>query len=312
MPSTVRVLVLEEDAAWRQALAQTFESILGHGGQVLTAADAASAERQLRRQPVDVLSLDLNLTGREPSAPGEPLLCDTGRLQLIELASRHRWATAVVLITRSDAEGHNRFIACDHEKLSEAMVSPDEFVRRRFSDRGLVLNKPPRWDLPTSLAHFEQLIRRRLPNLASPGYVLRFGGTAHDPRVSVELARKPVAALSGTDAMLLYALAKLMPHGEFLSDRSVVQIYRGTAGDECRSPGKACTRFAQREVDGFRRRLRKQGVNDRALVRRVRKASVDDDGTGAWRLDASVVVEGLASVNARARGGPGGPALEPA
>ena len=33
------------------------------------------------------------------------------------------------------------------------------------------------------------------------------------------------------------------------------------------------TRLAQREVDGFRRRLRRHGVNDRALILRVRKSA---------------------------------------
>ena len=35
--------------------------------------------------------------------------------------------------------------------------------------RGLVLNKPQRWDLATSVAHFEEVIRRRLPDLAQRG-----------------------------------------------------------------------------------------------------------------------------------------------
>jgi hypothetical protein len=295
----VRILVLEEDPQWRQALSAMYERVLGQRGQVLHAADAASAERQLRREPVDVLSLDLNLSEKrsESDDANAPLMCDTQRLQLVDLASKRRWTKAVVLITKPEADGQSRFIACDEEKLNEAVVSPDEFLRRRFADRGLVLNKPPRWDLPMSLGHFEDLIRRRLPDLAGGGYVLRFGGTDYEPRATIEAAGKPIAALEGRDALLLYALAKLKPDGEFLSDQSALRIYRG--GDD--HEGVSTTPLAQREVDSFRRRLTKHGVNHHALIRRVRKDATSP--SGAWRLDGSVLVHGLASVNVRARGG---------
>ena len=308
-----RVLVLEEDAEWREALAGMYRSILGHRGAVTSASGAAVAERQLRGQPVDVLSLDLNLSeshgGREEGGE-RPLLCDTGRLQLIEVAGKRRWAGAVVLITR-DQGGESRFIACDEAKLNEATVSPDEFVRRRFGERGLVLNKPARWDLPTSIARFEELIRRRLPDLVRPGYTLCFGGTVYDPRVSIEAGRETVAAFEGADAMLLTALVVAGRAGELVSDKSVLEIFRG-GGAACSTNAAGTTRLAQREIDSFRRRLRRQGVNDRALVRRVRKSgsgdgAARDDGlataTGAWRLDGAVAAEGISPLNVRARGG---------
>ena len=328
-PST-RVLVLAGDDPWRGALADMYRSVLGRRGDVLTASTDAVAERQLRDRPVDVLSLDLDLS--EASAGGEgpaggggrgPLLCDAGRLRLIEAAARHRWAGAVVLVIRPDAGGRARFVACDVDKLDEATVSPDEFVRRRFGERGLVLNKPDRWDLPASVARFEAVIRRRLPDLARPSYTLRFGGTRYDPRVTIEAGRHTVAALEGADAMLLAVLVIAGRAGEMLSDRSVLEVYRGRA-----AAGEAgadeVTRLAQREVDGFRRRLRRQGVNDRALVRRVRKAASGDrpaagggigvvvgadvaKGAGAWRLDGAVVAEGMSPLNVRARGGGGLP-----
>jgi CheY-like chemotaxis protein len=300
----IRVLILEDNTDWRQALAGMYAAIFGHRGEVATVADGAIAERLLHKRPVDILSLDLNLSeGRSEGADG-PLKCDSGRLQLIELAARNRWAKSIVLITRSDVEGESRFVACDESKLDEATVSPDEFVRHRFSDRGLVLNKPARWDLPTSLSHFEKLIRRRLPDLARTGYTLRFGGTVHDPRVTIEADRRSIAALVGNDAMLLSALATLARAGEFLSDKSVVEIYRGRAGIDAVDAATA-TRIAQREIDSLRRRLRRHGVNDRALLRRVRKS--DSTGAanpvGAWRIDGSVVTEGMSSIHARGRGG---------
>ena len=192
-----RVLVLEEDASWREALAAMYRSVLGSRGEVQTASEQAAAERQLRERPVDVLSLDLNLSesrgGGESDAGHkamEPLLCDTGRLQLIEAAARRRWA-ARRIDPRTDAEGRSRFVACDEAKLDEATVSPDEFVRRRFGERGLVLNKPARWDLATSIARFTELIRRRLPDLVRADYTLRFGGTPFDPRVTIESGARP-------------------------------------------------------------------------------------------------------------------------
>jgi hypothetical protein len=308
-----RVLVLEEDAQWREALAGMYRSILGRGGEVATASDSAVAERQLKRQPVDVLSLDLNLSegraGTSDVADNGPLLCDTGRLQLIEVAAKRRWAGAVIVITHSGADGQSRFIACDEDKLNEATVSPDEFVRRRFDDRALVLNKPARWDLPTSIARFEELIRRRLPDLARPGYTLQFGGTTYDARVAIKTGRQVVAALEGADAMLLVTLVVAGRAGELVSDRSVLEIYRGR-GAASEADAADATRLAQREIDGFRRRLRRHGVNDRALISRVRKSGSGDraaglPATGAWRLDGAVASEGMSSLNVRARGGHG-------
>src|SRR4051794_32210552 len=121
----IRVLVLDEDPLWREALAGMYSAILGHRGEVITAADDGVAERMLRKQPVDVLSLDLNLSEGHRAGANEPLKCDSGRLQLIEVASRKRWARAVVLITRSDPEGEGRFVTCDQDMLDEATVSPD-------------------------------------------------------------------------------------------------------------------------------------------------------------------------------------------
>src|SRR5258706_5076111 len=207
----IRVLGREDKPDWREALARMYGAILGDGGEVATAVDGAAAERLLQKRPVDVLSLDLNLSEGRSRGEHGPLKCDSGRLQLIELAARNHWAKSIILITRSDGGDEGRFVTCDEGKLNEATVSPDEFLRRRFGDRGLVLNKPLRWDLPTSLAHFEQLIRRRLPNLSRTSCTLRFGGTIHDPRVTIEADRRPIAALIGNDAMLLSALATLAP-----------------------------------------------------------------------------------------------------
>ena len=303
----IRVLVLEENTLWREALAGMYAEILGHRGEVATAADEDIAQRFLRKQPVDVLSLDLNLAEGCRASANEPLKCDNGRLQLIEIASRKRWAKAVVLITRADVDGEGRFVTCDQDMLNEATVSPDEYVRRRFPDRGLVLNKPSRWDLKTSLAHFERLIRRRLPELARTAYTLRFSGTVFDPRVTIEADRRAVAALEGNDARLICSLATIERAGEFLSDRSVVELYRGRAEADVADPA-AITRLAQREVDGLRRRLQRHGVNDRALFHRVRKSDRGgaDSGaaaTGAWRMEGSVLTEGLSSINVRGRGG---------
>ncbi|HEX8911396.1 MAG TPA: hypothetical protein VF796_03475, partial [Humisphaera sp.] len=320
-----RVLVLDGDAAWREALAGVYRSALGPRGEVLTAATDAAAERQLRGRPVDVLSLDLDLSDEHDGGHG-PLLCDAGRLRLIEAAARQRWAGAVVLVIRSGGDsggdgggsGRSRFVACDVDQLDEATVSPDEFVRRRFGERGLVLNKPARWDLAASVERFADVIRRRLADLARPGYTLRFGGTPFDPRVTIEAGRHAVAALEGADAMLLATLVIAGRAGEMLSDRSVLEVYRGRAAAAGASSADA-TRLAQREVDGLRRRLRKHGVDDRALVRRVRKAAAGErtsaadasdvpKGAGAWRLDGSVAVEGMSPLNVRARGGGGIPA----
>lgn len=310
-----RVLVLEEDPGWREALAVMYRSILGRGGELTTASDAAAAERQLQAQPVDVLSLDLCLSERRGEGIDDPLLCDTGRLQLVDVAARRRWARAVVLITKAEIDGaESRFIACDRAKLDEATVSPDEFVRRRFGDRRLVLAQPARWDVPTTLARFEILIRRRLPDLARPEYTLRFGGTVYQPRVTIEAGRSAVAAFEGADALLLAALTVAGRADELVNDRSVVEIFRGRSSAH-EADGAAVTTLAPREIDGLRRRLRKQGVNDRALIRRVRRSgssqrsSADRTGsptvTGAWRLDGAVAIEGMSNLNVRARGGQG-------
>jgi hypothetical protein len=298
------VMILEENSEWRDALAEMYAAILGHRGDILTVTHDTTAERTLRRHPVDLLSLDLNLSHGQRQHATEPLKCDSGRLQLIELAARKQWARAVVLITRADAGDEDRFVLCDQDKLNEATVSPHEFLRRRFSDRGLVLNTPPHWNLATTLTHFEELIRRRLPDLARTGYTLRFGGTAHDPRVSIEADRRQVTALEGTDALLLASLVIVERGGEFLSDRSVLEIYRGRTDAEAPDPAQV-TRLAQREIDGLRRRLQRRGVNDRALFQRIRKSdsAASANHTGAWRIEPSVLTEGMSTINIRARGG---------
>jgi hypothetical protein len=81
-------------------------------------------------------------------------------------------------------------VACDRAKLDEATVSPDDFVRRRLANRA---GPEPAGPLGPAdrIAHFEGLIRARLSDLARPVYTLRFGGTAYDPRVTIEARRRP-------------------------------------------------------------------------------------------------------------------------
>ena len=312
--SLTRVLVLEENAEWREALAGMYRSILGHRGEVIVASDTAVAERQLKRQPVDVLSLDLNLSEGRAGSEG-PLLCDTGRLQLIEVAAKRRWAAGVILITRSEAEdgdGRSRDSSpADEEKLNEATVSPDEFVRRRFDERGLVLNKPARWDLPTTISRFEELIRRRLPDLARPGYTLQFGGTTYEPRVYDQ--SRPGSRgrpWKSSDAMLLAMLVIAGRAGELLSDRSILETAAAAARQVRLTPRRRRVWPKARSTE-FRCCLRRQGVNDRALVHRVRKTGLGDHAaglpgaSGAWRIDGAVASEGTSSLNVRGRGGHG-------
>ena len=110
--------------------------------------------------------------------------------------------------------------------------------------------------------------------------------------------------------MLLAALVIAGRAGELLSDHSILEIYRGSgsSGSSRSAPSAAeVTRLAQREIDGFRRRLRRHGVDDRALVRRVRKSAAGGraaagvpSAVGAWRLDGSVAAEGMSPLNVRA------------
>src|SRR4051794_34505128 len=105
----IRVLVLDDNPDWREALARMFSAILRDGGEVETAVDGAAAERLLKKRPFDVLSLDLDLSEGRSQGAHEPLKCDSGRLQLIELAARNHWAKSIILITRSESDGEGRF-----------------------------------------------------------------------------------------------------------------------------------------------------------------------------------------------------------
>ena len=84
-------LIVEDDPALMQLLVAVLRETLGW--KVVSATDAASAARAFRREPVDVLLLDVNLPG-----------CETGPALLTRLRCSRRWSNPVTIFMSADIE----------------------------------------------------------------------------------------------------------------------------------------------------------------------------------------------------------------
>ena len=105
-----------------------------------------------------------------------------------------------------------------------------------------------------------------------------------------------VRIIHARDAMLLYSLAYIKKSGKPVTKEIACGIYRGR---QVKGLAKSdLSRYADIDINSFRRRLRKLGLSPDDLF--VIERNVDEKERG-WKLHPDVNIRGVATVDARSK-----------
>ncbi|HEX5465101.1 MAG TPA: response regulator transcription factor [Candidatus Limnocylindrales bacterium] len=161
------ILVVDDETR----IVELVRDYLEHAGfGVLTAGDGETAVELARRQPPDLVVLDLGLPGLDG-------------LEVTRTLRRDSNVPIIMLTARDD----------EVDKLLGLEVGADDYLSKPFSPRELV-------------ARVRAVLRRAEPS-ASPSDVIRFGKLTIDrPRMRTQLAGRPID-LTATEFRLLATLA---------------------------------------------------------------------------------------------------------
>ena len=294
MADKIRILVVEDDPQWRSALCDMYRSILGQGRCVVLGAATVQDARELLREQIHLLSLDINL--------GRGLRRDeNGRIQsaygggLVGTASERGSCEAVIVITNAPHDKELPTVVPPGKDPAEVWMALHPDTAKHFPGRNVVLFKDPN----KSIAENSEIFRRRLP----ANYLIQLSRSGRFPppytlavsdqllsRVTVTSgATKGRRMITGIDADFLIALALCAKEGHTLSHSAAMKI--------CLQGHVHSMKRLHSFVNSFRRRLahRQMGIDDKQLFYAVPREG--------WRLDESVRTVGAKTVSARGRGG---------
>jgi CheY-like chemotaxis protein len=144
MPNKHRVLVVEDDPAWRAALSTMFKELLGSRPQV--AVSKSDAEVLLREgSPWDIVSLDLNLVkGQDGKMPGKVDDYLVGQ-ELLEFIEDEKLAHFVVCCTGIASDRKLMAAIPDDAKglITRTVVTIPYLIESLFPQRSMYVPKAP-------------------------------------------------------------------------------------------------------------------------------------------------------------------------
>lgn len=267
---TFRILVVEDVAGWREALAAMYRRIFDKYGKVeLTATDnGEEARRELLARSVDLLSCDINLSEsgyRDEDGDGRNVL---------RFASQRRRAAAVIVPTAITSD--ERLAIVIPQETEVARLTLDVVLEKFFPGRFLRLDKPLDADPVSTTNIWAQHFGEKIVALTQvwpsvrPPYSLLLDGTYYQPRVTIRgTTQETYFVEQSADAEFFYNLADNARVGSPLSEESARKIFADTN--------------AQSAVSTLERRLERAGVDPNRLFERKRKQG--------WRLMPEVMSE---------------------
>lgn len=210
MQTPARLLIVEDDPEISAMLAQSLEAA---GYRVVTAGDGTQMQAALRREPADLVILDIML----PGADG------------LELCRRLRAETDIPVIFLTA-------LGDETDRIVGLELGADDYVTKPFSTREV-------------LARVRSLLRRAsLPAARRPDRVLRFDGWRVDPlRRQVHTPGNTRVTMTTTEFDLLLAFCR--NPGRVLSREDLLSLtHAGLAGPIARSVDVHVSRL-RRKID---------------------------------------------------------------
>ena len=307
----IRVLVVEDDANWNDALCRMYEEILSPVSPVVESANSGPAAiRMIRSREFDLISCDINLGSTHPVVDGLPdrkVEGADGRKVLREVSEKQA-CNGVVVITGIDHDETISMVVPEKGELKRLKMNLDVYIDELFPDKSLCLKKDPDSTISNiqesiiifkEVLPYERLIKlaEALPRLVPP-YTIdlsakykyqneydRDFNLAPNIVIKSRLVRNvSIPIINKADSLFLYSLGKLKDTDQFyISKEFVCEIYNGIDADSC--------------VTSARRRLKKLGLVPKELFLNEWKLG--------WKLNHNVKLQGFGDVDKRNPGSGG-------
>lgn len=303
----IKVLVVEDDANWKEALCQMYKEIIPRC-HVNSASSGLDALRMIENgEKFDLLSLDINLGITHPKTEvGRPDLNVHGAdgRSVLRRAHELNACKGVIVITGLAYDTTLALVIPNKKDLMRVKSTLDEYLEDLFQGRKLYLQKIAGCTAVECVSQYKEVLKREkiirlckvLPCVPPPYTVHYYSGNEDAPSISIRSRSNRAAFMSISDkgdGKFLYWLGKIKDTAPFfVTKKSVCAIYRGEPSKNLNK--SELSQYAETDINSLRRRLRKGGIDPCALFDCVR-------GLG-WKIKPDVTLRGFASVNVRGRG----------
>lgn len=303
----IKVLVVEDDANWKEALCQMYKEIMPQC-HVNSASSGPDALRMIENdEKFDLLSLDINLGIAHPKTEVGHLDLNVhgadGRSVLRRVHELNA-CKGVIVITGLAYDTTLPLVIPDKNDLMRVKSTLDEYLENLFPGRKLYLQKIAGCTAVECVSQYKKVLKREkiirlckvLPRVPPQYTIDYYSGTELAPSILIRSRSDRAAFMQITDkgdALFLYYLGKLKATDPFFVTKDMVcGIYRGKQSKNLNK--SELSQYAETDINSLRRRLRKGGIDPSALFSSVR-------GLG-WKIKPDVIPKGFASVNVRGRG----------
>lgn len=297
----IKVLIVEDDAEWRESLCRMYEEILP-ACHVDSASSGRDALRRIENgDRFNLLSLDINLGSTHPRTEAGHIPGADGRSVLRRAHEKHS-CNGVIVITGL-AYDETLIWVMTEEEIKKVRMTLHASLDGLFPKRNLYLQKISTGTPDECISQYKTVLdRKKLESLcaAIPGVpppytidkqkdeILIKSRTKHDSYISVKHPRD-------RELIRLLCEMKKYPGKSWIEKETVSVIYR--KADETKQSEKEdkSARNADSEINSLKRRLRKEEIDPDALLNSVR-------GIG-WELCSQVHLgPGFSSVDKRSSG----------
>jgi CheY-like chemotaxis protein len=295
----VRVLVVEDNHEWNEALKGMYRRILAPMNPIVQGTrSGVEALERLESEQFDIVSLDINLTEVHPvgtdGAPNAEVPGFDGT-DVLEKVQARRSARIVVVVTGVPANAKLAFVVGDRDKRIRLQTTPNEFLRTQFAGKSYYFVKPGGASPAECIQQIENVLTldSLKPLLAADGfripppYLIDADHSALPARITIKSRRKAGRSHEvrrSDHRLFLDALVRMhREYGQPLSDEGAKRIY-----GQYHTPGSA--------IDSLKRELRREGVDPDELFVRVRQRGAV---VGGYALAQGVSTRGWASITKR-------------
>lgn len=161
---TIRVLVVEDDNSWREALYRMYIKVLKQANVqpvVQLASSGREALQMLRPAAFDLLSLDINLGLTQPTnARGLPDLSIPGAngLDVLEEAYKQQACSGVVVVTGIQHDTTFDVVVPDRSERQRIKTTLPVHLNKLFPDKNRVLYKDPGASMNEALRIYRDIL----------------------------------------------------------------------------------------------------------------------------------------------------------
>lgn len=310
MKAKIKILVVEDDVSWREAIRKMFKEILPLASVKCT-GDGREALRWIKEEneKYDLISLDINLGSTHlKTHDGKPDLEIPGcnGLTILRMAYELKSCNGIIVITAAPHDQTLEVVIPSEEERCKVRMTLNGYLEELFPSRNRSLNKPYKEStIDKSIITYKEILTPKLikqlcmaTSFIKPPYIINWPigeySSFRSCVIQSKETKEKLNIVNRLDLAFLYCLCEItkMSPG-FISKDTVYKIY---SEQEIQKKLKdtVVNKKADSYIASFRRRLRSAGLDPNMIF-------VDERGMG-WKLSPQVTIKGLSTVNIR---GPG-------